>query len=365
MNAVVVRQSSHDESKSKRFGFGYEAKSADSPSVQTPRAEFLTIILETKLDAVFNLFIDCYPPFTQLLERSEHVISVIAEEVEASIPKEAYILRQPKFIRETALKRLTPNYLSLETIEGSAPLCQALESWALEHNLGDDWCLDDALEALRTFEVADEKTMALALLPDIHYLIDVWKRSWQNAVLERRLSGLHRLYQSSAAVEEHNAFSFRFRYETLEFEVSGPFYKSPSAFRQEVEVQFRAVGGSRIRGARKYLDHRLREYFAEVDKVKIELDLVTPPSWRKADDFFTWLVDYQLPPCKTYRQIAREVKKHEKTVREGIQRVASLIGLTLRSSDADKRLGRPKGARDRARRRRVDRRREKVRGNAS
>jgi len=249
MNAAVVRQSSHRESKSKRLGFGYEAKSADSPSVQTARAEFLTVILEAKFDAVFNLFIACYSPFTQVLERSGNVISVIAEEVEANIPKEAYILRQPKFIRETALKKLIPNYLSLETIEGAAPLCQALESWVLEYNLGDDWCLDDALEALRTFEVADEKAMALALLPDIHHLIDVWKRSWQNAVLERRLSGLRGLYQSSAAVEEHDAFSFRFRYETLEFEVSGPFYKSPSAFRQEVEVQFRAVGGSKIRSA--------------------------------------------------------------------------------------------------------------------
>jgi hypothetical protein len=207
--------------------------------------------------------------------------------------------------------------------------------------------------------------MALALLPDIHYLMDTWKRSWQSAVLERRFFGLHSRFQSSAAVEERDALLFRFKYDTVQFELSGPFNKSIAAFRQEVEVQFKTVGGPRIRGARKHLDYRLREYFAEVDKVTVELDLTAPPSWRKADDFFKWLVGYQLPPVKTYRQIGREVKKHEKTVREGIQRVASLIGLTLRSNEADKRLGRPKGAKDRAPRRRVDRRKEKVRGNAN
>jgi hypothetical protein len=146
MNAAVVRQSSHREPKSRPIGFGYETKSADSPSVQTARAEFLTIVMETKLSAVFSLFVTCYAPFTQLLERNEHAIATICEEIDANLPQENYILRQPKFIRERALKTLIPNHVSLAKVEGSAALCQALGGWGLAHNLTDGWCLDDALE---------------------------------------------------------------------------------------------------------------------------------------------------------------------------------------------------------------------------
>jgi len=361
MNSTEVSQNSH-HNRSRPFGFGYEAKSSDNSSVQAARAEFLTVILENKPQVVFSLFAACYLPFSQLLERCKDTISEICAEIDAEIPKESYILRQPKFIRERALKRLLPNYRYVVEMEGAAALCRALAGWSREHNLTDDWCLDDALEVLRAFEVADEKRMALALLPDVHFLRDVWKRSWQSAAVERRFVGLHQGFQSNVAVEERDALMFRFRYETLHFELSGPFNKSIAAFRQEVEVQFKSVGGPTIRGARKHLDYSLRKYFAKVEKVRSELDLKAPPRWRKADEFLRRLVDYQLPPCKTYRQVARDVKRDDRTVSEGIQRIASLIGLTLRSNEADKFLGRPKGARDKKPRRRVDRRREKCGG---
>jgi hypothetical protein len=179
----------------------------------------------------------------------------------------------------------------------------------------------------------------------------------------KTLSGLHGIYESSAVVERHEAFSFLFKYESLEFKVSGPFYKSPSLFKQEVSEQFKAIGGTKVRGARKHLNYRLTEYLATVAKINKHLNLAAPPSWRDADEHFRWLVDYQIPPCNTYRQIARNVKKDESTVREGIRRSASLIGLTLRSSHADKRVGRPKGARDKKPRRRAESARQKLRGN--
>lgn len=336
------------------LGFGYESQSPDRPSVQTARAEFLNTIAETKPGVVFRLFGTCYSPFTELLELKKGIIAATCSEIDTNLPKENYILRQPKFIRERALERLLPNYHSLERIDGADRLSQELANWGVEHNLKDDWCLNDALEVLRTFDVADGKSLALMLLPDFHYLADVWNRSWQSAALERRLLGLHTRFQANSAVEARDALLFRFKYEELAFEVFGPFSKSLASFREEVQNEFTKVGGRNVRGARKHLDYELGGYLETVEKVRVELDLIAPPNWRKANDFFKWLVQYQLPPFKTYRQIAREEKKDDKTVSQGIQRVATLIGLTLRPNEADKHLGRPKGSKDKTPRRRAN-----------
>jgi hypothetical protein len=55
MNASSV-QRARGEFKAKRFGFGYEKKSDNSPSTETARAEFLSLILEVKPDVISTLF---------------------------------------------------------------------------------------------------------------------------------------------------------------------------------------------------------------------------------------------------------------------------------------------------------------------
>jgi hypothetical protein len=96
-------------------------------------------------------------------------------------------------------------------------------------------------------------------------------------------------------------------------------------------------------------------YLEKVDKARKDLELEEPPVRWAAEDHFKWLIEYQLPPCKRYREIGRDFGKDEKTVREGIRDVASLVGLTLRSSECDKYPGRPIGARDRGNRHRASR----------
>jgi hypothetical protein len=328
------------------FGYGYEPKSPESPSVQTARAEFLAIILESKPNIV-NRLIACYPAFQQLLELSDSVILGLVAVIDAGIPKEDWIQRQPAFLRERALEKFVPNADSLKTLEGGQPLADALRAWGAQHNLSDAWCLDDALTVLREFDVMDEKPMALALLPDSHYFIQVWRRAWTAAVIERRLSGLHGICESSMSVEDRGAFSFTFKDGSVQITVSGPFYKSIAAFKREVNNRFSEADGNKIRGARKLLEHRLNEYLDSVNKITKELNLAKPRNWRKFDEHLRWLVDHQVPPCKTYRQIGRDALKDEATVREAIRRCASVIGLTLRSNEEDKKLGRPEGAKDR------------------
>ncbi len=365
MNPAFARQNIQNEPTSKRLRFGYEAKSTERPSVQTARAEFLKLILDFRPAAILDLFTSCYPPFVKLLEGSETPIATISEAVEASIPEEAYVLRQPKFIREAALKKLIPHAIDLKKSEGGINLRHALENWASEYHLLEEWLLDDALVFLRTFEVADDKPMALSLLPDWHFLFNLLWRTWQNAAHERNFCALRGLFQSNVVVEERDAFTFKFKYEALEFEVSGPFSKSLSDFRQEIDRKFNALRGPTVRGARKHLNYRLRKYLARLSDVAKDLNLAPPPGWRKTEVYLAWLIEYQIPDCKTYRQIAREVNRDEKTVRKGIQRAASHIGLALRSAKADRHLGRPKGAKDKGPRRRVESIKRKLRGNGS
>ncbi|MBA3357533.1 MAG: hypothetical protein H0U18_16655 [Pyrinomonadaceae bacterium] len=157
MKSVVVRAESAAESKAKRFGFGYEKKSANSPSTQTARAEFLSLILELTPNVVSNLFHTAYPSFNQLLAENEGVIASLCESLESEIPEEAYVLRQPKYIRERAIERVIPNWLLLQQREDADSLQRALEKWALDHNLTADWCLDHALEFLREFEGSEDR----------------------------------------------------------------------------------------------------------------------------------------------------------------------------------------------------------------
>ncbi len=156
MKSVVVGTESPPGSNAKRFGFGYEKKSANSPSTQTARAEFLSLILELRPNVASSLFCSAYPPFNQLLAKNEAVIALLCESLESEIPEDAYILRQPKYIRERAIKRLISNWRSVQQREDADSLQRALEKWALDHNLTADWCLDHALKFLR--ELKDRNT---------------------------------------------------------------------------------------------------------------------------------------------------------------------------------------------------------------
>jgi len=111
---------------------------------------------------------------------------------------------------------------------------------------------------------------------------------------------------------------------------------------------FRSVGGTNIRGAKKALTHQLCEFEDDFQKTVKGMGLEEPPIRWALEKHMTWLVEYQVPPCQPYRGIAGS-DTNEKTIREGVQDVAGLMGLTLR----DSRPGRPQGVAETAVRRRA------------
>ncbi len=322
--------------------FGYEEKSANSPSTETARAEFLSLVLEIKPDVVSNLFNAAYHHFSRLLAQNEGLIASLCH---SQVPE------QPKYIRQRAIEGIIPDWQSLQQRDDANSLQDAVENWAQDHNLTADWCLDHALNFLRLLG-SEHRELAFRFTNADILLRDLIIRAWHSAAVNRHIHAMWTQYPIVEALLPHDVVLFTFEYGRLRLEVLGPWTKSRPSFKKEVERSFISMGGPSISGARKALENKLAEYLEKVDRVSKELGLEEPPVRWKADDHFRWLTRYQVPPCMKYREIAKEIGKDDKTVSAGIQNVASRLGLTLRSSEQDKHPGRTKGVKETAPRRR-------------
>jgi hypothetical protein len=170
--------------------------------------------------------------------------------------------------------------------------------------------------------------------------------AWHEAVgIELKLGSICTQGAFAEEFTQRGLHTFTFRYETIDFTVEGPMYVSVPQFRLEVERQFQEAAGRGVKGARTAFKHFVDEYLEKVKKAAEDIGLSAPP-FRPAEDHFAWLIRYQIPTVMTYREIGRECGRDEKTVWEGVQGVATLIGLKLRSSEEDRRKGRPVGAKD-------------------
>jgi hypothetical protein len=76
---------------------------------------------------------------------------------------------------------------------------------------------------------------------------------------------------------------------------------------------------------------KLKEYCDNIEKNRPS-DLVKTPQKYGGYKHFEWLVDYQMPPTKSYTEIKIKNNVDLKTVREGIKNAAQLIGLNLRKA---------------------------------
>lgn len=352
MTSLSLSSAPSQKSNAKRFGYGYEVRTPNSSSTQTARAEFLKLLLSQRPQVVLKLFAIAIQPFYDLLSESEEVIASLSESLEAEIPDGADILREPKFIRQRAIMDLLPSYGALRQVNGANQLRQSLDAWGFESNLSDEWCLNHALAFLRDFDDDTDRKMALALLnrySDSYCLRNVINRAWYCAI-HNSCDPARAQFLSNLCVAELGVYSFTFAFDEITFSVSGPFFKCPAQFNQEVEENFRKAGGPAIRGARKALEFQLANYRQEVTKAVRELNLEAPRI-RWGADHFDWLIDYQIDRM-SYREIGRRFKKDEATVREAVKNMAKLMDLTLRSA---KRSSRPSGVPETKRRRRATR----------
>lgn len=307
----------------KRFGLGFETNSGASPSTQRARAFFLELLPQLKAEVVPALFETARQPFLEFLTDSRDKILSIDSDLESST--------EPT---DTAVRLFISSYAVLRRQKKAAALRSALQKWANDWNLTDDWCMDYAVAVLREQHLGT---------------LDAYDAWHESVTIQLELDSVCVQGAFNEEFSKRCLDKFSFTYEEKSFTIEGPMFMSIPEFKQEVERTFEAAGVQYIRGGRTALKHKLDEYLKKVNKVKEELSFMEATA-RPSESHFEWLVRYQIPPVMRYREIGRHYGRDEKTVRDGVQDVAKLIGLKLRSPEEDKHPGRPKGAKDKNKR---------------
>lgn len=332
----------------KRFGLGLEEGGTPfAPSLLYARALFLELLPRLRPDVVPALFNSAHRLFIKFLKESEGEIH--------SILKDDYPLADADVISSVVgevntytgidikVRLFLYSWTALRSRVGASTLCAALMSWADKLNLNDEWLLSHAVVVLRAQYL---------------YSLDA-DEAWQQAIGELRTDAVCMQGVTHGDFVERGLDKFSFERGGIKITVEGPVFRPVTEFRREAERALKAAGGHKIGGASEAFKRALSLYLNRVAKLRLK----EPPRNWAAENQFKWLIEYQVPRVKNYRQIAGEYERDESTIREGVCAAAQLIGLTtLRSSEP----GRPNGSKSKIKgadgRGRV-RFKEKMRGN--
>lgn len=297
---------------------------------------------------------------TPILSFVEYVFSnqdeylEIEKEVEYEYRNEKNNRYFPELVEEKTLIKQFPKWSELRKKEKAKNLCAALKDWAEKWNLTDDWVLDFAIDMLRNFRAKFlngwENDFKRNSYNERFFITQFnnWRYSngdWDRALLNLRQDGSLRQFQIAV---EFNQPAFTFEYGDIKVsETWFPNWKHKKAFRDEMMERFnkklfyQRTEGLEIKlGTKSRFEKELTEYIRKMD-LKTNKKFCRTPRKNTGERHFLWLIEYQIPPCKNYRQIATENNSDIKTVREGIARVAEQIGLKLRKPTSG---GRPKGS---------------------
>jgi hypothetical protein len=291
-----------------RFGLGFEEKSEVSPSTQHARASFLMLLPRLKPGVVPALFKSTRLPFLNFIKNSEDEIhsinSDLASAADSTEDEE----------KDSAIRIFVRGWWSLTKQRRALGLRRILRKWAYDHNLNKDWCLDHAVSVLREQRLGALDNAGV----------------WHDAIImELKLGSISIQDVFTEKFRREGLDKYSFNYDGISFTVEGPMFISVPEFKQQVEQAFSAAGGHRERGAKTALQHTCNDYLDKVIKFAGKQNF-TEPQVRWAEDHFTWLVQHLVPPDrKTVRELSIETGKDRKTVREGINDVAKLIGLDL------------------------------------
>ncbi len=259
-----------------------------------------------------------------------------------------------KLVEEETLIRQFPKWSEMQKKEKAKDLCAALKDWAEKWNLTDDWCLDFAIDMLRNFRTnflnGWENDFKRNTYNESFFITQFnnWRYGngdWDRALLNLRQDGTDRQYHIAV---EFNQPAFIFEYSGIKIsETWFPNWKHKKVFREEITEQFNRQLLFRLTerleiniGTKSRFEEELTAYIRKVD-MKKNKNFFRTPRKNTGNRHFLWLIEYQIPPCKTFQQIAEENNSNIKTIREGIARVAELIELKLRKPTLG---GRPKGA---------------------
>lgn len=277
----------------------------------------------------------------------------------------------PESVAESAIEKLIPDWKTLKTKKDSEWLCSELSEWAEKWNLKDEWCLDFALDCLKTFK---SRFVDRLRLPDNYLQTNDFYSIWEldqfqrNAMASRRsLADFWKEnldnYWFTSKIPNYPVLNYVWNEKTDTgrkelFTVEGhynPLTSSPDEFRKKTEEQFwdKFFGHFSERrfsfvGNTQLLIDELKKFQKCVNNCISKVETVMKPFVQRTtrkksgDKHFRWLVDYQISG-KSFNKLSAEEGVDRKAIMDGIKGVAEIIGLTLRKPTKS---GRRQGSKD-------------------
>lgn len=272
-------------------------------------------------------------------------------------------------IINSALDQLIPSWNNLKQRKDSKWLCKTLIEWSEKWNLTEDWCLDFALECLKSckinlidrFQIPENylSTRSFGLLREYN---NFWQSgaAW-NFALGKQIWANQDNYAIAYKMPDYPEFNFIWRNEDSVqiFKVTGTYYPLNTLeenFRSRVEEEFWGkffdyykykqhllVGNSKFTFSTfERFQWELERYIKKVEK-KIKPFVNKTVSKKGGDKHFRWLIALEIPPLAATSNLSKINGVTEKAVDDAVKRVASLIGFTRKTV---KKRGRPKGSKD-------------------
>lgn len=288
---------------------------------------------------------------------------------------------QPLLITDKALVDLIPDWKTLQSNPDAKFLCSLLLQWAEKWNLNEEWCLNFALDVLRRFktELVDNLSLNIEFLEENStfslYEYEEFQdegSAWKLALFSLKYENAGKTHNYSAQIPKPQEFKFIWTQEIKRkrvavFEIKdnwSPLVLSKETFKKRVENQlwskffsYFAKKLDSLAGKISEVSGKLNEFQKRVNKYTSKVEslyenVATPTVLKKGrDKHFRWLINYQIPPVKSYEQLSKENSVTRKAISDGIKSASKILGLTLRQTQKS---GRPKGAKDSNKRRRAD-----------
>lgn len=261
-------------------------------------------------------------------------------------------------ILSKAIYKLIPDWNLLQTDEKAGKLCASLKKWSERWNLEADWCLDFALKVLVTTKIYEMRQLSLKdKTPETCHIdqVSIFHRHVNNGK-----AWIHSAHNYDS-VDIYSAFEldwkiskgFSFKWEDLEISFSWlPKTDTKPEFKERAEKEFWNrflekfgkkpesffVGKTKkIADCIADFDKKLDAYIADVLEKYGKYTSKTPK--KESDQHFRWFIEYQIPECKYYSQIASRNNVNENTVRLAVKDIGELIGINQHKG---KKSGRPK-----------------------
>lgn len=354
--------------------WAYEQPGSLSDSTIKDRALFLDAVSEHRSQVLTHLYRTTFVSFVLFVfQRFGKFLADVPPPADSSKPEVfRYLCRIPQKEVESGIR----DWGRLQRARGTKELREKLKEWARAHNLAADWCLDQAVRALRLWMYDERLRWSDEAVP---FHVSDLVPAWREAAIDLRLDLVYSrsfLFTDTHPESTGNPEPFAFEYEGARFEAEGWNYlqEGKEEWKRATEERFDAFRQQRLalkqplpKGMLTALRKALAGYVRKQDAAKRAVvkkhGLVKRPrsyADHKPDDHLKWLTMYQIPPCQKYREIAEQAGIGYATVRKSVEAAARRIGVPLRNPREH--TGRPLGSKGTSARRVVHRERVTRRG---